>query len=561
MAFDGFFTHAMVKELNDTLQTGRVMCVNQPYPAEMVMVVRAHRHNYSLLVSANPSYPRVQLTTIPYQNPAVPSNFAMTMRKYLEGAIIESIEQVENDRIVKINFTNRDELGDNQKLVIYIEIMARHSNVSLVSEPDGKIIETIKHVGSDQNRVRILLPGAPFVMPPKQERTNPYLPNQKYSDLVRRYQTDLDDLAHALQQTYQGLAPATAHELASELLTADNLPTAYEQFINHFNHPTPTILTSEHGKKSFMVFPPVDHHGSLQTFPTLSAMLDAFYAQKAESDRTKELAGQVLKVVKNELKKDRRKVKKLHHQLSEAADADYYRVRGEILTTFMGKVKAGMTDIDLPNFYDNNQPLHIKLAPELSPSKNAQKYFTKYDKLKASVAYVNEQLALTQKEIDYFENILSQIEIASPADVQDIKVELQEQGYIKQQNKGKKKRKVRTSKPEEFHASDGTTILVGKNNLQNDRLSFKTANKNEFWFHVKDMPGSHVIVRSTAPTDETIQEAAELAAYFSKGRNSDQVPVDYLRVKQLHKPNGAKPGFVTFRGQKTLSVTPKLLQN
>ena len=227
----------------------------------------------------------------------------------------------------------------------------------------------------------------------------------------------------------------------------------------------------------------------------------------------------------------------------------------------MGKVKAGMTDIDLPNFYDNNQPLHIKLAPELSPSKNAQKYFTKYDKLKASVAYVNEQLALTQKEIDYFENILSQIEIASPADVQDIKVELQEQGYIKQQNKGKKKRKVRTSKPEEFHASDGTTILVGKNNLQNDRLSFKTANKNEFWFHVKDMPGSHVIVRSTAPTDETIQEAAELAAYFSKGRNSDHVPVDYLRVKQLHKPNGAKPGFVTFRGQKTLSVTPKLLQN
>ena len=561
MAFDGFFTHAMVKELNDTLQTGRVMRVNQPYPAEMVMVVRAHRHNYSLLVSANPSYPRVQLTTIPYQNPAVPSNFAMTMRKYLEGAIIESIEQVENDRIVKINFTNRNELGDNQKLVIYIEIMARHSNVSLVSEPNGKIIETIKHVGSDQNRVRILLPGAPFVMPPKQERTNPYLPNQKYSDLVRQYQTDLNGLAHALQQTYQGLAPATARELASELLNADNLPTAYEQFINHFNHPTPTILTNDRGKKSFMAFPPVDHQGSLQTFPTLSAMLDAFYAQKAESDRTKELAGQVLKVVKNELKKDRRKVKKLNHQLSEAADADYYRIRGEILTTFMGQVKAGMTDIDLPNFYDNNQPLHIKLAPELSPSKNAQKYFTKYDKLKASVAYVNEQLALTQKEIDYFENILSQIEIASPADVQDIKVELQEQGYIKQRNKGKKKRKIRASKPEEFHASDGTTILVGKNNLQNDRLSFKTANKNEFWFHVKDMPGSHVIVRSTAPTDETIQEAAELAAYFSKGRNSDHVPVDYLRVKQLHKPNGAKPGFVIFRGQKTLSVTPKLLQN
>ena len=194
MTFDGFFTHSMVKELNDTLTSGRVMRVNQPYPAEMIMVVRAHRHNYSLLVSANPTYPRIQITNIPYQNPAVPSNFAMTMRKYLEGAIIESIEQVSNDRIVKINFTNRDELGDNQKLVIYVEIMARHSNLSLVSEPSGKIIDTIKHVGSDQNRVRILLPGAPFVMPPKQERTDPYLPNQKYSDLVKQDQGDLNTL-------------------------------------------------------------------------------------------------------------------------------------------------------------------------------------------------------------------------------------------------------------------------------------------------------------------------------------------------------------------------------
>lgn len=562
MSFDGFFTHAMVKELNDTLTSGRVMRVNQPYPAEMIMVVRAHRHNYSLLVSANPTYPRIQITNIPYQNPAVPSNFAMTMRKYLEGAIIESIEQISNDRIVKINFTNRDELGDNQKLVIYVEIMARHSNLSLVSEPNGKIIDTIKHVGSDQNRVRVLLPGAPFVMPPKQERTDPYLPNQKYSDLVKETHGDLTKLARALQQTYQGLAPDTAKELASELINADNLPTAYEGFLNKFNHPDPVIYTNDQGQTKFATFPlngiPENHN---QHFTTLSEMLDAFYDRKVENDRTKELAGQVLKVIKNELKKDRRKVKKLHHQLAEAADADYYRIRGEILTTYMGKLTSGMTEVELPNFYDDNRPLKIKLSPELSPSRNTQKYFTKYDKLKASVAYINKQLKITQDEIDYFENILSQIEIASPADVQDIKLELQEQGYIKQRNKGKKKRKVRTSKPEQFHTSDGTTVLVGKNNLQNDRLSFKIANKNEFWLHVKDMPGSHVIIRSTDPSDETILEAAQLAAYFSKGRDSDHVPVDYLQVKQLHKPNGAKPGFVIFRGQKTLSVKPKLLNH
>ena len=562
MAFDGFFTHAMVKELNDTLSSGRVMRVNQPYPAEMIMVVRAHRHNYSLLVSANPTYPRIQITEIPYQNPAVPSNFAMTMRKYLEGAIIESIQQLENDRIVKINFTNRDELGDHQKLVIYVEIMARHSNLSLVSEPSGKIIDTIKHVGSDQNRVRILLPGAPFVMPPKQDRTNPYLPNQKYSDLTLQHPDDQLALAKALQQTYQGLAGDTAKEFAGELLAADNLPTAYEGFLNHFNQPDPVTYTDSQGKVKFAPFPPhFETVSDVHHFDTLSKMLDSFYNRKVENDRTKELAGQVLKVVKNELKKDQRKVKKLHHQLDEAADADYYRIRGEILTTFMGKLKAGMKEIELPNFYDENKPLNIKLSPELSPSRNAQKYFTKYDKLKASVAYVNEQLAITQNEIDYFENILSQIDLASPADVQEIKVELQEQGYIKQRQKGKKKRKVRVSKPETFHTSDGTTVLVGKNNLQNDRLSFKTANKNEIWLHVKDLPGSHVIIRSTDPSDETILEAAQLAAYFSKGRDSDHVPVDYLRVKQLHKPNGAKPGFVTFRGQTTLSVTPKKLEH
>ena len=559
MSFDGFFTHAIVHELNSTLKTGRVARISQPYPAELIITIRAQRHNYALLLSANPTYPRVQITEVPFTNPAVPTNFTMTMRKYLDGAILEGIDQVGNDRIIRLTFNTRDELGDSQRLVLVSEIMARHSNISLVNEKTGKIIDTIKHVGSDQNRVRLLLPGATFVMPPKQDKANPYLPNQLYSDLVRQY-PDAEGLAKNLQASYEGLGRDTARDLADRLLASDHLPTTYQQFIQHFDQPEPVIIDGR--KKSFMAFQPLKSaKEDLQHFPTLSALLDNYYQQKAQQDRSKELAGQVIKVIKNELKKDRRKVKKLNQQLEDASKADKYRIRGEILTTYLGKLKPGMDSITLPNFYDDNKPLKISLSPELSPSRNAQKYFTKYDKLKASVAHVIEQLRLANAEIDYFENILSQIEIASPADVQDIKVELQEQGYIKQRNKGKKKRKIRASKPEEFHASDGTTILVGKNNLQNDRLSFKTANKNEFWFHVKDMPGSHVIVRSTAPTDETIQEAAELAAYFSKGRNSDHVPVDYLRVKQLHKPNGAKPGFVIFRGQKTLSVTPKLLQN
>lgn len=562
MAFDGFFTHAVVHELDQTLATGRVAKVNQPYPAELIMTIRAHRHNYSLLLSANPTYPRMQITQIAYQNPAVPSNFAMTMRKYLEGAILESIEQVDNDRIIKMNFKTRDELGDQQRLVLVIEIMARHSNVSLVNEKNHKIIDTIKHVGSDQNRVRLLLPGATFVMPPKQDKVNPYLPNQIYTDLVRK-DLDENELAKQLQARYQGLGRQSAQELARELQASSDLPTTYHTFLKQFENPDPVIYDDNNGKRQFAAFLPINiKEEQLTHYDTLSVMLDAFYAQKAERDRSKELAGQVLKVLHNELKKDRRKVKKLKQQLEDAAKADYYRIRGEILTTYLGKLTAGMTEITLPNFYDDNKPLKIKLDPELSPSRNAQKYFTKYDKLKTSVDYVKEQLKLANDEINYLANIESQIDLASPADIQEIRLELQQQGYIKQKRqKSKKRRKVRVSKPEEFHTSNGTTVLVGKNNLQNDRLSFKIANKNDIWLHVKDIPGSHVIIRDSDPDEQTLLEAAQLAAYFSKGRNSDNVPVDYLPAKRLHKPNGAKPGFVTFTGQKTLYVTPHKLKN
>lgn len=562
MAFDGFFTHAVVHELDQTLATGRVAKVNQPYPAELIMTIRAHRHNYSLLLSANPTYPRMQITQIAYQNPAVPSNFAMTMRKYLEGAILESIEQVDNDRIIKMNFKTRDELGDQQRLVLVIEIMARHSNVSLVNEKNHKIIDTIKHVGSDQSRVRLLLPGATFVMPPKQDKVNPYLPNQIYTDLVRK-DLDENELAKQLQARYQGLGRQSAQELARELQASSDLPTTYHTFLKQFENPDPVIYDDNNRKRQFAAFLPSNiKEEQLTHYDTLSVMLDAFYAQKAERDRSKELAGQVLKVLHNELKKDRRKVKKLKQQLEDAAKADYYRIRGEILTTYLGKLTAGMTEITLPNFYDDNKPLKIKLDPELSPSRNAQKYFTKYDKLKTSVDYVKEQLKLANDEINYLANIESQIDLASPADIQEIRLELQQQGYIKQKRqKSKKRRKVRVSKPEEFHTSNGTTVLVGKNNLQNDRLSFKIANKNDIWLHVKDIPGSHVIIRDSDPDEQTLLEAAQLAAYFSKGRNSDNVPVDYLPAKRLHKPNGAKPGFVTFTGQKTLYVTPHKLKN
>ncbi|KRM11566.1 NFACT RNA binding domain-containing protein [Paucilactobacillus suebicus] len=558
MAFDGFFTHAIVRELNDQLATGRVARIHQPYPAEMILVIRAHRHNYNLLLSANPTYPRIQITDVPFKNPPTPTNFTMTMRKFLEGAIVKSIEQVDNDRIIKITFTTRDELGDDQELTIVSEIMARHSNISLVSVKTGKIIDVIKHVGSDQNRYRTLLPGATFIMAPKQDKLNPFIANQEYAQLARRAE-DVSEFSKQLQQAYQGLGTQTSRELAFELLNGDNVPEAYQKFLFNFDHPTPTMITLPNSKVDFAAYEPQNlvEGTKLQQFDTLSELLDGYYASKSQHDRTRQSASELIRVINNELKKNKNKVKKLNRTLKETEKADDFRIRGEILTTYLHEVKPLMTEIELPNFYDDNHPIQIELSNQLSPSRNAQRYFTKYQKLKNAVGHVNEQLKITNAEINYLENIQSQIELADPEDTKEIKLELQQQGYLRiKKSNNRKKNRVTISKPEEFVSTDGTSILVGKNNLQNDRLSLKIANKNDIWLHVKDIPGSHVVIRDSEPTEETINEAAQLAAYYSKGRDSAHVPVDYLPVRKLRKPNGSKPGFVIFEGQTTIYVTP-----
>ena len=555
MSFDGFFTHAMVKELNTTLASGRISKIHQPYAGELVLVIRANRHNYSLLLSANPTYPRIQITEVPYKNPNTPTKYAMTMRKYLEGAILESITQLDNDRVVMLSFDTRDELGDAQHLVLYVEIMARHSNLSLVNTKTNKIIDTIKHVSGDQNRYRLLLPGATFVMPPKQEnKLNPFIANQAYADLILKY-SDKVELKSELQSVYQGMGSDTANYLAEKLLASDNAPQTYQEFLYEFDHPTPTLTKLSNGKVSFTVYNP-DTNDEKITYPTLSALLDGFYTEKSQLDRTRQVAGQLIQVITNLLKKDYTKIKKLNQTLEDTKKADQFRIKGEILTTYLHKIEPGMTEITLENFYDDNQPIKIILSNQLNGSQNAQKYFTKYQKLRNAVAHVDEQLAITNREVEYLESIQSQIELASPADTAEIKLELQQQGYLRDNSNKKKKVRVTLSKPEEYTATDGTSILVGKNNLQNERLTFKIANKDNIWLHVKDIPGSHVIIRDDNPSDETINEAANIAAYFSKARDSAHVPVDYLPVKRLKKPAGTNPGFVTFTRQTTIQVTP-----
>ncbi|WAM37972.1 NFACT RNA binding domain-containing protein [Leuconostoc pseudomesenteroides] len=553
MPLDGLFTHAIVHELNTLITGGRITKVHQPYSNEIVLVVRNNGQNYPLLLSAHPSYARAQITYIPYENPQTAPNFVMFLRRYLEGTKIQRIEQVDNDRIINFYVNARDELGDVQEIRLTLEMMGRHSNLFLVREHDNRILELIKHVPADQNRVRSLFPGATYILPPAQNLLNPF---QSGLDSLAAMILDepFDDWAKQIQSTFQGFSHDSAQALARAInQDGDHLANA-RHWLAQFDKPQPTLFTSANGGLSYAAFNWQQESTSAQSFDTIGEMLDAYYVGKAERERVNQQAGSLVRVVKNELKKNITKRKKLLNTLSDAENADDLKVKGDLLITYPHLVEKGMTSVQIENYYDNNNLLSITLDPKLNGLKNAEKYFTKYRKLRTAVDFVNEQLALTDAEISYFNNIMAQLDVASPKDVEDIRIELTTEGYIRTKKKSKQRPKV--SHPDRFESSDGTLIEVGKNNLQNERLSLKQADRRDIWLHVQKIPGSHVIIHDANPSEATLIEAAKLAAYYSKARDSANVPVDYLPAGKLRKPNGAKPGFVIFEGQQTLYVTP-----
>ncbi|WP_429970902.1 Rqc2 family fibronectin-binding protein [Fructilactobacillus sp. Tb1] len=568
MSFDGSFTHSMTKELKSELQNGRVTKINEPYLNEIILTVRSNSKNYQVLLSANPSYARVQTTKVPFVNPQVPSNFVMTLRKHIQGSFITKIHQVDNDRIIHFHFNSRNELGDIEELVVVVEIMARHSNIILVEAKNSNIIDAVKRIGPDKSRYRTLLPGSKYINPPKQDNVDPFsdVDFTKIESLERQF-PNVEVLATELRKHLQGLGKDTSLALADALHeTGISTEDKFRGFFAKFNEAQPTIATDNYDKLVFSAFP-FTNENIVSQFDTLSGMLDEYFQAKVKRERVREQGAQLIQVTKNELKKNRNKLRKLERSFAETKHSDEYRIKGEVLMTYLHEVKPGDKSVELANFYDNNNPIKISLKPALSPSANAQWYFKQYQKKKNSIKYLNEQIAKTNEEISYFENIESQIEIANPEDLVDIKTELKAGGYIRDHSKSKKRTRIKVSKPEKFISSDGTVILVGKNNLQNDQLTLKTADKRDIWLHAQKIHGSHVIIRSFDPSEETIIEAAELAAYFSKARDSANVPVDYDPVKRVKKPNGAKPGLVHYTGQKTVYVTPsreiveKLRQN
>ncbi|EPH95455.1 fibronectin-binding protein A [Enterococcus faecalis 13-SD-W-01] len=558
MSFDGVFTHTMVKELQQTLTSGRISKIHQPYENEIILVIRARGKNHRLLLSAHPSYARVQITQIDYKNPDNPPNFVMMLRKYLEGAILESIEQIDNDRVIHFQFIKRNELGDLQNIILIVELMGRHSTIVLVNQETGKILDAIKHIGSSQNTYRSLLPGAEYIAPPAQDQINPFTADTE--KVFHRISQTPELTAKYLQQQFQGLGFDTAQELVYRFNEQPNEKmNIWKNFFEALENQLVPSFYQVNGKDFFtpISYHYLANHAEEQTsFPDLSALLDAFYHDKAEKDRAKQQGGELIRKIENELKRNQTKLKKREQTLKDSESAENYRRDGELLTTFMAQVPKGAKEVTLQNYYEENEPIRIKLDPALTPNQNAQKYFHKYQKLKNAVKLIHQQIKEAKDEIDYLESVLSQLEIAGPMDIETIKEELISEGYLKRKT-GKKQKKAKPSQPDCYVAADGTILLVGRNNLQNDQLTLKTAKKSDYWLHAKNIPGSHVIIKSDDPSDETITQAAELAAYFSKYRQSAQVPVDIVQVRHIRKPNGAKPGFVIYENQKTVYVTPE----
>ena len=539
MSFDGFFLHHMTEELRRELLGGRIQKINQPFEQELVLQIRSNRKSHKLLLSAHSVFGRVQLTETTFENPAVPNTFIMVMRKYLQGAVIEAIQQVENDRILEISVSNKNEIGDSVAVTLVIEIMGKHSNIILLDKASGKIIEAIKHVGFSQNSYRTILPGSTYVAPPQTGSLNPFtVGDEKLFQILQTEEIE----PKRLQQIFQGLGRDTATELSGRL-TADKLKT----FRSFFASPTHPSLT----EKSFSALLFSD---SKTQMSTLSELLDTFYKDKAERDRVNQQASELIRRVENELEKNRKKLGKQEEELLATENAEEFRQKGELLTTFLHQVPNDQDQVELDNYY-TGEKIIIALDKALTPNQNAQRYFKRYQKLKEAVKHLTSLIEETRATILYLESVETALAQASLTEIAEIREELIQTGFIRRRQREKIQKR---QKPEKYLATDGQTIiLVGRNNLQNDELTFKMAKKDELWFHAKDIPGSHVVITGNLqPSDEVKTDAAELAAYFSKARLSNLVQVDMIEVRKLNKPTGGKPGFVTYTGQKTLRVTP-----
>ncbi|WP_045926124.1 MULTISPECIES: Rqc2 family fibronectin-binding protein [Bacillus] len=558
MSFDGMFTYGMTHELNSRIAGGRITRVHQPFKHDVIFHIRANGKNHKLLLSAHPSYSRVHVTNQAYENPSEPPMFCMLLRKHIEGGFIEKIEQAGLDRIMIFRIKSRNEIGDETVRTLYVEIMGRHSNI-ILTDGEGAIIDGLKHLSPSMNSYRTVLPGYDYKLPPAQEKISPLAADEE--DILRHLSFQEGRLDQQIVTHFSGVSPLFAKEAVHRAGLANKitLPKTLTEMFRSVKDCrfTPNITTAG-GKEYFYLLSLTHVNGEERTFQSLSELLDRFYFGKAERDRVKQQAQDLERFVANERKKNANKIKKLEKTLDYSENAKEFQLYGELLTANLYMLKKGDKEANVINYYDEESPtVTIPLNPNKTPSENAQMYFTKYQKAKNSVEVVKEQIRLAEEEIAYFDQLIQQLSSASTKDIHEIREELVEGKYLRpKQQRGQKKQKQHVPVLEQYESSQGLTILVGKNNKQNEYLTTKAAARDDVWFHTKDIPGSHVVIKSSDPDEQSILEAAAIAAYFSKAKDSGSVPVDYTKIRHVKKPNGAKPGFVTYDSQHTVFVTP-----
>ena len=555
MAFDGLMTSSVATALKESLLAGRINKIYQLSNHEILMQIRAQGKNQKVLFSTHSSYARVQITTLDYQYPDEPPMFCMFLRKHLEGGIIYNIEQINHDRIIKLTIRHVNELGDQMLKFLYIEIMGKHSNL-ILTDVNHRILDTIKHISPLVNRYRSLQPGATYILPPTQEKQ---CPDDVDFDLFSSLITENERYDKQLVAKFQGLSPLIAREIVyrSESDSILHLFESFKAVMTEIKEmPYPHVIISS--KEYFYLLPLYHIEGELIPCDTLWEMFDRFYFGKDERDRIKQQSHDIERFIRQEYEKNTKKLEKLHEELLHSEKAEQYKILGDLILANIYQINRGDSLVHVQNFYSENlETITIKLDPMLSASENAQKYFQKYSKAKNAVNYILEQLELTEKEIAYFETLMIQMETATLKDAYEIKEELELAGYLRKRQTKKRKANGKPS-IEKYLSTDGVEIFVGKNNLQNDYLTHKFARRHEWWFHAKDMPGSHVLVRSDMDelSEATIRSAAQLASYFSKGRLSSSVPIDYTRVRHVKKVPAAHLGFVTYDNQKTIYIDP-----
>lgn len=548
MALDGIFLHLLKNEISEKILDSRVDKIYQPSKEEILIALRSREGSHKLLLSARADSARVQLTEQYIENPAKPPMLTMLLRKLLGSARLVDILQDGFERILTFVFDARNELGDPVEYRLIAEIMGKYSNIILVGE-DNKIIDCVKRIDSSKSSVREILPGLKYTLPPSQDKMN--ILKDSIFDIESKMKDVGATRGKAAGKVIQGLSPIVANEIEFDM--------SFSQLKEYINHPTPTVVILDK-PKDFTYFMP-RQYGDLctyKTFDTFSQLIDYFYFEQVKIERIRQRSNDLFHKLNTLKERAVRKAINRQRELDECADKERFRIYGDLINANLHLLEKGALFYDLDNFYDNNNPVRIPADPTLSPAQNAQRYYKEYRKKQVAQQKLNSFIENAKAEAEYLDTVIDELTRAQTnAEISAIREELYSSGFLSKPNfKTAKQKKL---PPREFVSSEGFRIFVGRNNIQNDLLTLKTAKNYDMWFHVKDAAGSHVIAQSVKDkpfTDKLIREAAMLACVNSKAYASSNVAVDYTIIKNVHKPNGAKPGMVIYDNYNTEYVTP-----